>query len=66
MIKIFEILPYFDGKKTQLASALGVSKQAVSKWPDGILPDLREKQIRHEILPHIYKKKKKRLVGDPC
>jgi len=53
MLNINQVLPHFCSKKTQLARALGISKQAVTKWPGGVLPELQELKIRYELLPHI-------------
>lgn len=54
MITVAQLLPHFNEKKSQLAKALNVSRQAVNKWPEGVLPELQEKKIRYEVLPHIY------------
>ncbi len=57
MLTIEELLPHFENKKSRIAEALDISKQAVGKWPDGVLPELQEKKIRYEILPELFKPK---------
>lgn len=54
MLTLIQILPHFKGRKIKVAKALGISKQAVSKWPDGVLPKERERQIREDILPDCF------------
>ncbi len=55
MLKLRDVLPYFNGKKSDLADALGISKQAISKWDeDNPIPELQEKKLRYEILPNTF------------
>ena len=43
--------------KSELARALGIKKQAVNNWDmDKPIPELREKQLKYEILPSIKQK----------
>ena len=51
MLTLEEILPHFAGKKSQLAEALGISRQAISRWPmDQAIPEKHELKLRHEVL----------------
>jgi len=54
MLTLSEVLPHFDGKKTKLAAALGISKQAVSQWDSEFVPELYELRLRYEILPNVF------------
>ncbi len=55
MLKLKDVLPHFNGKKSDLAEALGISKQAISKWDDNKpIPELQEKKLRYEILPDTF------------
>ncbi|MCB1667573.1 MAG: argininosuccinate lyase [Pseudomonadales bacterium] len=55
MLKLSEVLPHFNGKKSELASALDISKQAISRWDeDKPIPELQEKKLRYEILPGVF------------
>ena len=55
MLKLSDVLPHFNGKKSDLAAALDISKQAISKWDeDGPIPELQEKKLRYEILPGVF------------
>jgi DNA-binding XRE family transcriptional regulator len=56
-MKVKDVLPYFGNRKTALAEALGVSKQAVSKWGNDDIPALHEMVIRYELLPKVFGKK---------
>ena len=59
-----EILPLFDGRKSELAKALGISKQAVSGWPDDApIPEKQELRLRYEIIPAMTSSKRKKVVG---
>ena len=54
MMKLSDALGYFEGNKSKLAAALGITKQAVGKWSlDEPIPELREKQLRYEIIPEL-------------
>lgn len=35
----------------ELGTALGISKAAVSRWPDGPIPDNHDLRIRYELKP---------------
>lgn len=51
-----EALELFSNSPTKLANALGISRQAVHRWPDdGPIPELQELKLRHEIIPSIKK-----------
>lgn len=53
-----QALKHFNGNQAALARELGIERQAVWKWPDGEpIPELREKQLRYEILPKLKKQK---------
>ena len=54
MLKLNEVLPHFDGKKTELAKALGITKQAVSQWKGEDVPTVYELRLRYEILPDVF------------
>ena len=55
MLQLKEILPHFDGKKSKLAEALQITKQAVSSWDeDGFIPEAQELKLRYEILPGVF------------
>lgn len=52
-----EALQHFDGKKVRLAEALGISKQAINKWPmDEAIPEHRELQLKYEVIPSLESK----------
>lgn len=54
MLTLNEVLPFFCGKKAQLAEALGISRQAVSNWSmDDAIPEKHELKIRHELVPQL-------------
>lgn len=58
-----EALKPFNNRKADLAKALGISKQAVSRWPENQpIPELRAKQLKYEIIPKI--KESKKAVGE--
>ena len=55
MLKLSQVLPHFNGKKSDLAAALDISKQAISRWDeDKPIPELQEKKLRYEILPGVF------------
>ena len=65
MLKIKDVLPHFNGKKSELAEALGISKQAISKWDDNKpIPELQEKKLRYEILPETFGQDSPGETGD--
>ena len=54
MLTLREVLPYFHERKSKLAEALGISRQAVSKWElDEALPEKHELRIKHELVPEL-------------
>jgi len=54
MLTLRDILPHFSNRKSKVASALGISRQAVSKWDlNEAIPEKHELRIRHELLPDI-------------
>lgn len=54
-MKLCDVLPHFGGEKKQLADALKITKQAVSRWPeDQPIPEKQELKIRHELLPEVF------------
>lgn len=40
--------------QTALAKALGVTKGAVSQWPEGPLPRVHQLALRYEIAPDVF------------
>lgn len=54
MLTLRDVLPYFFDRKSQLAEALGISRQAVSKWNlDDPLPEKHALKIKHELVPEL-------------
>ena len=54
MLTLREVLPYFHHRKSQVAEALGISRQAVSKWNlDDRLPERHALKIKHELMPEL-------------
>lgn len=54
MLTLRDVLPYFHDRKSKLAEALGISRQAVSKWElDDALPEKHELKIKHELVPEL-------------
>lgn len=57
MMTAREALSYFKNK-VALANALGVKKQAVSRWKlDEPIPEKHELRLKHEIIPELKSKK---------
>ena len=56
-----EAIALFSSAK-ELAKALGISKSAVSQWPDGPIPDNHDLRIRYELKPEHFRPG---LVGAP-
>ena len=54
MLTLSEVLPHFGGKKTELADALGITKQAVSQWKGDEVPVVYELRLRYELLPDVF------------
>ena len=49
-IKLSEVMPHFNNSQTELAKALGLSRQAVNVWfKEDKIPLLRAYQIREMI-----------------
>lgn len=42
--------------QTALAQALGISKSAVSQWPDGPIPELHALKLRYQLKPDQFGK----------
>ena len=55
MMKTHEVLPFFNGKKSELAKALGLSRAAITRWGDTV-PTLQYMRLRYEIMPEAFKK----------
>ncbi len=54
MLTLREILPHFSNRKSRIAAALNVSRQAVSRWGmDEAIPEKHELRIRHELIPQL-------------
>lgn len=52
------------GNQVKLASALGISKQAVSKWPpDKPIPELYELRIRFVLKPKGLRKRRRKQAA---
>ena len=49
-----EAIALFSSAK-ELAKALGISKSAVSQWPDGPIPDNHDLRIRYELKPELFR-----------
>jgi len=51
MLTLRDVLPHFSGRKAQLAVALGISRQAVSRWElDEPIPEKHALRLKHELL----------------
>ncbi len=48
-----EALALFNGNKSALARELGITPQAIHKWPDGPIPELQWMKLHYEILPRM-------------
>lgn len=48
-----EALALYGGNGSALARALGISKQAVSFWPDGQIPEAHALRIEFVLLPEL-------------
>jgi hypothetical protein len=40
--------------KNRLAKALGITRQAVEKWPDGPIPEKQALKIRYQLRPELF------------
>ena len=49
-----EAIALFSSAK-ELAKALGITKSAVSQWPDGPIPDNHDLRIRYELKPEHFR-----------
>lgn len=49
-----EAVAAYGGSQAALARALGVSRQAVHKQPEGPIPELWELKLRYELRPDIF------------
>jgi DNA-binding transcriptional regulator YdaS (Cro superfamily) len=49
-----EAIALFSTAK-ELAKALGISKSAVSQWPDGPIPDKHDLRIRYVLKPEHFR-----------
>ena len=49
-----EAIALFSSAK-ELAEALGISKSAVSQWPDGPIPDNHDLRIRYVLKPEQFR-----------
>jgi DNA-binding transcriptional regulator YiaG len=46
--------------QSALARALGITRQAVSLWPDGeFIPEVQALKIRYQLRPELFDKPKK-------
>lgn len=65
MLTLRDVLPYFHDRKSKLAEALGISRQAVSKWDlDEALPEKHALRIKHELVPELASDEKARPSKD--
>ena len=39
-----------------LATALGISKSAVSQWSEGPIPEIHDLKIRYELRPELFRR----------
>lgn len=49
-----QALAAYDNSQSALAKALGVSRQAVHKLPDGDVPERWALKLRYELRPEIF------------
>lgn len=59
LISKAKALEAYSGSQSDLARALGVSRQAVHKLPDGPIPERWELKLRYELRPDIWPAQKK-------
>lgn len=52
-MNLSEVLPHFNNRKAELARALGITRQAITSWRDGEIPEAQELKLRYEILPAL-------------
>lgn len=58
-----EALAFFDGSPAKLARALGITRSAVSQWPDDRIPEAKALRLRHEIIPAMQSQVVEQAVG---
>ena len=46
----------FNGNQSALARELNITRAAVSKWPDGPIPEVHSLKLKYEILPKMFAK----------
>jgi len=46
----------FGGNQAALARALDIGRAAVSKWPDGPIPEVYALKIRYVLRPEVFEK----------
>jgi DNA-binding XRE family transcriptional regulator len=51
-----QALAAYANSQADLARALGVSRQAVHKLPDGPIPERWELKLRYELKPDVFAK----------
>jgi predicted transcriptional regulator len=51
-----EAVGLYGGNQAALAKALGIGRAAVSKWPDGPIPEVYALKIRFLLRPECFEK----------
>lgn len=49
-----EAVAAYGGSQAELARALGISRQAVGKWPDGPIKEGWALKLRYELRPDVF------------
>lgn len=59
-----EALALFNNNGSALARALGISKQAVSHWPEDRVPEAQELKIRYRLIPRLKDRERRRRLRE--
>lgn len=51
-MKVSDIIKHF-GTKARLAQELGITKQSVSGWGDGEIPEKQALKLEHVVIPRL-------------
>jgi hypothetical protein len=57
-----EALALYDNNGAALARALGVSRQAVNKQPDGQVPEVWDLKLRYQLRPDAFQKHRRKAA----